>query len=169
MDLNLEVTILVRLVVAMVLTGVLGWERETRGRAAGLRTHMLVGVGAALFVGLGEVLVKGFREYGELQQFDPTRMLEAVVAGVSFLGAGSIFFARGDRVHGLTTAASLWTTAGVGMAAGVGRYVLATGATLLVFFILRVLLRLEQKAIPQDATKGSGDPADEDRARRASI
>ena len=149
---ELELTILLRLVVALVLTGVLGWERETVGKAAGLRTHMLVGFGAALFVGLGETLVQGFRKYGDLQQFDPTRVLEAVVAGVSFLGAGSIFFARGmDRVRGLTTAASLWATAGVGLAAGLGRYVLALGATALLLVVLRVLLRLEPK-VPASST-----------------
>lgn len=142
---ELEFTILMRLVIAMLLSGVLGWERATVGKAAGLRTHMLVGMGAALFVGLGETLVHGFKEFGEQQRFDPTRVLEAVVAGVSFLGAGSIFFARGDRVRGLTTAASLWTTAGVGMAAGLGRYVLAVGATALVFLVLHILIRYEPR------------------------
>lgn len=150
---ELELTILMRLVVALVLTGILGWERETVGKAAGLRTHMLVGFGAALFVGLGETLVQGFREYGELQRFDPTRVLEAVVAGVSFLGAGSIFFTRGvERVRGLTTAASLWATAGVGLAAGLGRYALAVGATALLLVVLRVLLRFEMK-MPEPAAE----------------
>jgi putative Mg2+ transporter-C (MgtC) family protein len=107
---------------------------------------MLVGAGAAMFVALGEMLVIELKPFGELQRFDPTRIIEAAAAGVSFLGAGTIFFARGEhRVHGLTTAASLWATATVGMAVGIGRYMLATGATLILFAVLRGLLWLERK------------------------
>ncbi len=145
---QLELETLARLAAALVFSGVLGWERETLGKPAGLRTHMLVGGGAALFVGLGEFLVIEFQHFGELLQFDPTRIIEAVVAGVSFLGAGTIFFARrGHTVQGLTTAASLWTTAAVGMAAGLGRYVLAAGATAMIFIVLRGLMWLETKAV----------------------
>ncbi len=136
-----------RLAIALVLSGVLGWERESAGKPAGLRTHMLVGGGAALFVGIGELLVIEFGEFGEMQQFDPTRVLEAVVAGVSFLGAGTIFFTRhGRTVEGLTTAASLWTTSAVGMCVGLGRYRLAAGATLLLFIVLHSLIWLERRA-----------------------
>lgn len=132
--------------VALVFSGLLGWERESVGKPAGLRTHMLVGAGAAMFVALGEMLVIEFNHFGELQRFDPTRIIEALVAGVSFLGAGTIFFARGPhRVRGLTTAASLWTTAAIGMAVGLGRFVLAGGATLILFAVLRGLLWLEEK------------------------
>ena len=84
---------------------------------------MLVGVGAALFVALGEMLVLRFRTYSELMRFDPMRIIEAVVTGVSFLGAGMISVARGhERVKGLTTAASVWTTSAVGIAVGLERY-----------------------------------------------
>ena len=149
-----EAEILLRVVVAIVLTGILGWEREVVGKAAGLRTHMLVGAGAAMFVGLGQLLVLEFQSFGELLRFDPTRLVEAVVAGVSFLGAGSIFFARRNQsVQGLTTAASLWPTAGVGMAAGLGRYVLAIGSTLLVFVILHAFAWLDAKARKSDSDR----------------
>lgn len=159
--LDLEVRLLMRLGVAVVLAGLLGWERESIGKPAGLRTHILVGVGAALFVGIGELLVVHFRGFGDSLQFDPTRALEAVVAGVAFLGAGMIFVTRGQReVHGLTTAASVWTTAGVGMATGLGRYVLAMGATALILLVLRGLLILE---------RASGEPSSSDAAEADEI
>jgi putative Mg2+ transporter-C (MgtC) family protein len=149
---QLELETLVRLAAALFFSGILGWERETLGKPAGLRTHMLVGGGAALFVGLGEFLVIEFQHYGELLRFDPTRIIEAVVAGVGFLGAGTIFFARRERtVQGLTTAASLWTTAAVGMAAGLGRYVLAAGATAMIFVVLRCLFWFEAKTARKPA------------------
>lgn len=149
---NLELVVLLRLAVAVVLTGLLGWEREAVGKAAGLRTHILVGVGSALFVGLSELLVQHFARYDDRLQFDPTRVLEAVVAGVAFLGAGMIFVSRGSsHVHGLTTAASVWSTAGVGMAVGLGRYVLAMGATALLLLVLRGLALLEKRSIAAES------------------
>lgn len=152
-----ELDLLLRVAVAIVLGGILGWERQAAGKAAGLRTHMLVAAGAAMFVGIGDLLVREFQPFGELMRFDPTRLIEAVVAGVSFLGAGTIFVARREGVvHGLTTAASLWATAGVGMAAGLHRYTLACGATLLFFVVLRMLLRLEarlERAVPDGRAK----------------
>lgn len=146
-----ELDVLLRVSLAALLGGLVGLERERAGKAAGLRTHMLVAAGAALFVGLAELLVLEFSTFGEHLRFDPIRVIEAVVAGVSFLGAGTIFFARREHVvHGLTTAASLWATAGLGLAAGLGRYVLAGGATLLFFVILHVLLWAERRWRPED-------------------
>lgn len=151
---ELELTILLRLTIAVVLAAALGWEREATGKSAGLRTHMLVAIGAALFAGLGHVLVDSFATYGDRLRFDPTRVLEAVVTGVSFLGAGTIFVARGrGEVRGLTTAAAIWTTAGVGLATGLGRYVLAVGATALVFVVLRVIGWAE-RAIERRRSRG---------------
>jgi putative Mg2+ transporter-C (MgtC) family protein len=149
-----EIEVLLRSLAALVFSAVVGWERETLGKPAGLRTHMLVGVGAALFVGLGELLVIEFNSYGDKLRFDPIRIIEAVVTGVSFLGAGTIFFAREEqRVQGLTTAASLWTTAAIGVAAGLGRYVLAAGVTILLFTVLRVLGWIERRAESKRAAK----------------
>lgn len=144
-----DFNILLRLMVALVLAGILGWERERAGKAAGVRTHMLVGLGAALFVVLGELFVFRFRQYDQNMRFDPIRIIEAVVTGISFLGAGTIFVSRGrDRVTGLTTAASIWATAAVGMTVGLERYVLAVGSTILIFIVLRVLSFLD--VIPQE-------------------
>ncbi len=158
---NIELVILFRLAVTVVLTGLLGWERQIVGKAAGLRTHILVGVGAATFVGLSEMLVQHFAVYEQGLQLDPTRVLEAVVAGVAFLGAGSIFFARGEQqVHGLTTAASIWTTAGVGMAVGLGQYVFAFGATALLLLVLGGLRYLEERWDRETASRPKTAPAE---------
>jgi putative Mg2+ transporter-C (MgtC) family protein len=137
---NLDLDILLRLAIALVLSGVLGWERKSTGKAAGVRTHMLVGMGSALFVILGELFVLRFREYGTDTRFDPLRIVQAVVTGISFLGAGTIFVARDEgRVKGLTTAAAIWVTAAVGMLVGLERYLLAAISTALVFVVLHVL------------------------------
>lgn len=139
-----DLRILARLLIALALAGVMGWERERAGKAAGIRTHMLVGLGAALFVVLGELFVGRFRGLDERMRFDPLRVIEAVVTGVSFLGAGTIFVARGrERVQGLTTAASIWATAAVGITVGLERYTLAVGTTIIVFLVLRFLHYLE--------------------------
>lgn len=143
-SMDLEVEVLLRSLAGLAFSAVIGWERESLGKPAGLRTHMLVGAGAALFVGLGELLVLKFDSYGEKLRFDPLRLIEAVVTGVSFLGAGTIFFAKeGRKVQGLTTAASLWTTAAVGITAGLGHYTLAAGVTVMLFVVLRGLGWLE--------------------------
>ena len=137
---------LLRLVVAIVLSGVLGWERGSTGKSAGLRTHMTIGMGAALFIILPEVLITHFRAFGDAVKFDPDRVVQGVVAGVSFIGAGTIFVSRGrNHVRGLTTAASVWTTTGIGMCAGMGRFGLATGATALLMVVLGVLRHFEPK------------------------
>lgn len=141
-----DLNIILRLVIALALSGIIGWEREHTGKAAGIRTHMLVGMGAALFVILGELFVLRFREYGENLRFDPLRIIEAVVTGISFLGAGTIFVSRGgERVKGLTTAASIWVTAAVGMLAGLERYLLAGVSAIFIFVVLRVSGLLDRK------------------------
>lgn len=141
---QMELNLLLRLLVALSLAGVLGWEREKAGKAAGIRTHMLVGFGAALFVILGELFLLRFKEFDENLRFDPIRIIEAVVTGVSFLGAGTIFVSRGrERVEGLTTAASIWATAAVGVAVGIERYTLAVGSVILAFIVLRTLSFLD--------------------------
>ena len=142
----MEMEMMLRALVAIGLSGVLGWEREAAGKSAGVRTHMLVGLGAALFVILGELFVSRFTSSRELMRFDPIRIVEAVVTGISFLGAGTIFVSRGDeRVKGLTTAASILVTAAVGMMVGLRFYLRATGITLLVFSVLHGLGILKEK------------------------
>ena len=138
--LSSDLGIFLRLFVAAVLTGILGWERETSGKPAGLRTHILVGVGAALFVVIGQIFIENFSQYDGSMRFDPIRIVEAVVTGISFIGAGIIFVARDKGgVKNLTTAAAIWATSAIGMIVGLQRYFLATGCTAIIFIILRVL------------------------------
>jgi putative Mg2+ transporter-C (MgtC) family protein len=126
-----------RLLMAALLGGLLGLEREHKGKAAGVRTHMLVSMGAALFVLLAS---QGGMESAEL-----SRVLQGVIAGVGFLGAGTILKdEHDDKVRGLTTAAGIWLTAAIGVAAGLGREATAVLSTLLalgVFALVPALLR----------------------------
>ena len=135
-----DFVILSRLVVAALLAGVLGWERERAGKSAGLRTHMLVGIAAALYTGLAEVASV---ELGAGRS-DPVRAIQAVAMGIGFLGGGIIFVNRNDRVQGLTTAASIWATAAMGVAAGLGHFRLAAGVTVLLAIVLHVLARFDR-------------------------
>lgn len=142
----LDLSILLRLIVAIVLAGILGWERERAGKSAGIRTHMLVGLSAALFVVLGELFILRFRD-NDLLRFDPIRIVEAVVTGISFLGAGTIFVAKEkeEKVQGLTTAAAILATAAIGLIVGLERYFLATAATLIIFVVLYSINFIEFK------------------------
>jgi putative Mg2+ transporter-C (MgtC) family protein len=135
------VDIAVRLLVGLALAGAVGIEREVAGQPAGLRTHITVGLGAALF---GIISVHGFDEYSQLRadsnyQIDVTRVASQVVVGVGFLGAGAIL-KEGASIRGLTTAASLWAVAAIGLAAGLGNFYAATATTVALIFSL-VLLR----------------------------
>jgi putative Mg2+ transporter-C (MgtC) family protein len=124
--------------VAFVLSSVIGLERELRQKSAGLRTHTLVGVGAALFTLAGRY---GFG--GEDGGIDATRIASQVVTGIGFIGAGVIFMRR-DGVRGLTTAATIWLTAAVGLTAGAGLWALAAATTvihLIVAFVYTPLVR----------------------------
>jgi putative Mg2+ transporter-C (MgtC) family protein len=142
-----EFHVLLQAVVALVLGGIVGWEREAAGKWAGLRTHMLVCLAAMLFVRVGQFLILDARAMGEGHQSlqtDPVRIIEAIVTGIAFLGAGTIFRDRDvNRARGLTTAASLLTIAPIGIAVALDRYVLAVGVTLLALFVLNVMRRCE--------------------------
>ncbi len=121
--------IVVRLTVAGLLGGLLGWEREHAGKAAGVRTHMLVAMGSALFVLVAQ--------QAGIEPADNSRVLQGIIAGVGFLGAGTIL--KGDaesQVKGLTTAAGIWLTAAIGVAAGLGRESTAVLSTLLALVVL---------------------------------
>ncbi|WP_395059684.1 MgtC/SapB family protein [Polaromonas sp.] len=143
-DLAQTTRVVVRLTVAAVLGGLLGWEREHKGQAAGVRTHMLVAMGAALFVLVSQQI--------GMAQDDMSRVIQGITAGVGFLCAGTIL--KGDKageVKGLTTAAGLWLTAAMGVAAGLGRELTAILATVLALVILAavpVLVRMIAKPAP---------------------
>ena len=137
-----------RLVLALGLGAILGWDRERRDKPAGLRTHMLVSLGSASFVGLAVDLQT---ESGG-QAIDPTRVLQGVVGGLGFLGAGSIIQSRG-HVSGLTTAASVWVVGAVGAAAGLGAYVLAIATAVLAAPVLSLLGAVEANVNPNAPSK----------------
>ncbi|MEM5278659.1 MgtC/SapB family protein [Cupriavidus taiwanensis] len=126
--------LLVRLCMAVVLGGLVGYERESSGKAAGLRTHMLVALGSALFVLVP--LQAG------VPLADMSRVLQGLIAGIGFLGAGAIL-KQNDEAHikGLTTAASIWMVAAIGVAAGLGRDTTAVIATVFTLVILQILQR----------------------------
>lgn len=128
---------ILRILVAALLGGAIGLERGFRAKEAGFRTHFLVALGSAVFMvlsahGFGDV------QLSESQRLDVSRIAAQVVSGIGFIGAGTIIFQR-QAVHGLTTAAGLWVTASIGMAAGAGMYVIAGFTTLLVLIGLEVL------------------------------
>ena len=141
--------VVLRLVLASLLCGAIGFEREIRDQPAGFRTHILLGLGAALFT---LISAYGFEPFTQAAlgsrglQFDPTRIAAQIVAGVGFLGAGAIIRQGGD-VRGLTTAASLWATSAIGMAVGAGYLFGAATATLLAIATLQALRRLRSSVI----------------------
>ncbi|MFD2815318.1 MgtC/SapB family protein [Paracoccus aerius] len=108
-----------RLALAVVLGGLIGWEREVSARAAGLRTHMLISLAAAMFTVVAMELTHFPADEGEALRIDPLRLIEAVTAGVAFLAAGSIIFS-GGTVRNVTTGASMWLAGAVGLASGTG-------------------------------------------------
>jgi putative Mg2+ transporter-C (MgtC) family protein len=139
--------ILGELAIAMLLGATIGFEREFAQKPAGLRTHMMVCGAAALLVALGEVMLLRFAtgDHKDLVESDPMRIVGAVITGVSFLGAGSIFRRHdADHVEGLTTAASILLTAGIGMCVALRQWVLAIGATVMVVVVLRGLVFIER-------------------------
>ena len=124
--------IALRLLVAAALGGLLGYEREQEGKSAGMRTHMLVAIGAALFVLIPQ--------QAGASAADLTRVLQGLIAGVGFLGAGAIILGTKQvETQGLTTAAGIWVTAAIGVAAGMGRESTAILSTLVALFVLSVV------------------------------
>ena len=128
-DLSTMTRIVVRLMLAAILGGILGYERELKARSAGVRTHMLVAVGAALFV-LGPL-------QSGMEVSDLSRVVQGIIQGVGFLGAGAIIIRAGQhKVEGLTTAANIWATAGIGVVVGLGLEATAVLSTVVVLIIL---------------------------------
>lgn len=130
--------VILRLVLAAFSGAAVGFERGAHGRAAGLRTHMLISIGAAITVMAGVFITEP--SYG-----DPSRIASNVVSGIGFLGAGIILLKGSNKITGLTTAAAMWTTAIIGIAYGAGYYVLAVSGTLLIIVILSVLVHFETR------------------------
>jgi len=142
--------LVVRLGLAILLGAAIGWEREQKGSTAGLRTHMLVSFGCALFVLVP--LQAG------MPIVDLSRVIQGIVAGIGFLGIGTIVKTGNETgVRGLTTAAGIWTTAAIGVTVGLGREATAIVATVAVIAILSLLLRIE-KRVGTDGGAPGGDP-----------
>lgn len=127
----MEIEIVLKILLAAMLGGIIGLERELSHKEAGLRTNILIAVGSAL------ITVLSFRIAAKAAGSDPARLAAQIVSGIGFLGAGAIIQAR-FAVHGLTTAATIWTVAAIGIAVGSGFYLLAFLVTLLVVFVLTV-------------------------------
>ena len=131
-------SILLRLLVATVLGGLLGAEREVHGRWAGFRTHMMVSMGAAMFIMLSMGITS-------LSSTDLTRVVQGVATGIGFLGAGTILkLSNKLEVRGLTTASSIWLAAAVGTAAGMGQYTLAIAGAAVAFVVLGLLRPIDR-------------------------
>jgi len=123
-----EVEMVLRLLLAAVFGAIIGYQRERAGKAAGLRTHILICVGSALFT------VASLYGFGAVT--DPARVAAGIVAGIGFLGAGAIIHQEGGLVAGLTTAATIWTVAAVGLAAGAGLYLVSAVTTAIILIVL---------------------------------
>nr|WP_231133327.1 MgtC/SapB family protein [Capillibacterium thermochitinicola] len=140
--------------VATLLGSIIGWEREKHGRPAGLRTHILVALGSCLMM---LISIYGFPGMAE---WDPARLAAQVVSGIGFLGAGTIL-RDGTSIRGLTTAASLWVVAGIGLACGTGFYLAAVVTTIVAFLVLVLLDDLEQKFKAFSAVRVRAEVADQ--------
>jgi putative Mg2+ transporter-C (MgtC) family protein len=137
MDVSFELQMLGKVIIAAFLGGLVGLEREFAERPAGLRTHMLVGATSAFFVMLATHMISSF-EPRDIVAVDPVRVVEAIVVGISFLGAGTILkYTREGQgvVEGLTTSASIWSVAAIGIAVALDAFIVAVGATILNLFV----------------------------------
>ena len=157
----LQAQVLATTAYAMLLGGAVGFERELKNRPAGFRTHMLVAGACAMLVGLVDLIAQRYADgaYRDLLRVDPVRLIEAAVAAVGFLGAGTIFRSReGGLVSGITTAASLLMVAVIGNAAGVHAHLLAVGATALTLLVLLLLGWIERRSKPRESTASPDTP-----------
>jgi putative Mg2+ transporter-C (MgtC) family protein len=163
--------LLTRLGLAMLVGFILGWERERRDKPAGLKTHMMVALGAAISMVVSVKYASGFPE-NSVGRPDPLRVLQGIVGGVGFLGAGAIIQSRGS-VSGITTAATIWLAAAIGAASGMGYYEISLASailgliTLVIFGFLerRFLNRFKNGAIPNNAPLADESGRDETQLR----
>jgi len=135
--------VLMRMLAAMLLGGLIGWERETHAKAAGLRTHILIALAACLFTLLAADMIAVVPAGDTHIRSDPIRLIQSITAGVAFLAAGAIIHS-GGAVHGLTTGASMWLAGAIGMSSGAGRIPLAILATVVALVVLLLMRRLER-------------------------
>lgn len=131
-------SVLLRLLLATIIGGILGWERGRKNRPAGLRTYMLVCLGAAIVMMTNQYVTQC------LGTGDPVRMGAQVISGIGFLGAGSIMVTQRNQIRGITTAAGLWASACVGLAIGIGFYEIALLGSLVIFFVLTFVHRIDE-------------------------
>jgi putative Mg2+ transporter-C (MgtC) family protein len=143
-----DIQIIIRLILSVVLSGLIGLERQVHRRTAGLRTHILVSLGSCLIMLTSQYV---FDIYKDKVALDPARIAAGVITGIGFLGAGTIIRER-QEVKGLTTAASLWVVAGIGLAVGIGFYNAAVYTTVLALIVL-FLLRYIEYLLPTDETR----------------
>lgn len=147
MEFDIILIAIMKVVFAMILGGLMGLERELAKKPAGLRTHMLVAGASSLLVVLGDIMITNYSSgtVVEVIQADPIRIMEAIITGISFLGAGTIIFRnRDETVEGLTTAASILFAAAIGIAVALQQYILATVLTVIAIVILVGLGYLER-------------------------
>jgi putative Mg2+ transporter-C (MgtC) family protein len=147
-EINL-LTISIRLALSLLLGGILGWEREARRQHAGLRTHIIICLGSTLLMLISIYIPQTFMNF---QNGDPGRIAAQVVSGIGFLGAGAIF-RLGGSTRGLTTAATIWAVASVGLAVGAGMYEGAIFGTIFILFVLVFLGKLESRFFPEGTLK----------------
>jgi putative Mg2+ transporter-C (MgtC) family protein len=148
--------IFARFLGAVLLGALIGFERESKDRPAGLKTHILVSLAACVFavVALESIHLRGFAD--EIVRVDPLRVIEAVTAGVAFLAAGTIVLSRGE-IQGITTGASLWLAGAIGVSLGFGQWIIAFGAVLGGFVVLLIVGKIEDKVKSSNGIKVTDD------------
>lgn len=152
------IDMLLRLLAAALTGTIIGWERESKDKPAGLRTHMMVSLGAAVFAIVGLEIMESAIHSEHNVQFDFLRVVQGIIGGVGFLGAGAIIHS-GGTVRGITTAASIWLTAAIGLSCGLGFYLIALTAGVLGIVVLFGFHIIERKMFPENGE----EPIDHER------
>lgn len=147
-----QISTLYHIAIAMLLCGIIGFEREQLNKPAGLRTNMIIGGASCLIVSITLPLIDymEFANHSEMVRTDPIRLLQALVVGISFIGAGTIIKGHGKQISGLTTAATLLFSMGIGIAIAIQQYIVAIGVTLIVLFVNYIVRKLTVKFSPKD-------------------